>query len=249
MTTREMPEPGPGPGRREGESHAVEPSAPRSPDAVRPAAAPSQGGRPPGERRRASRPWRGRRLGDPPDRRPTRDALPVRGRLAGVSIRASLLAGAWVGFALGLALGTGLGAAFVWFAGRIVDWQRDLAFTLGITQRLLPFGDQVGLLRTVESSWYVVIPSVGLLLGCSAAIVGALIGGLIAATYNRSPRHALVIVELPRDIATAVAVGDRAVDAFLADPASEAGPVVEGPVEATAGGMIDSRPHVNDREE
>jgi hypothetical protein len=34
-----------------------------------------------------------------------------------------------------------------------------------------------------------------------AAIIGGLIGGLIAVTYNRSPRHALVIVELPRDVA------------------------------------------------
>lgn len=148
---------------------------------------------------------RGRRLTDPPDRPPSPDTLAVRGRLAGVSVRASIAAGAWVGFALGLAIGTVLGALFVWFAGSVLDWQRDLAFTFGVTQRLLPFGDQIGLLRSVRTAWYVVIPATGLLIGAGAAVIGGLIGGLIAVTYNRSPRHALVIVELPRDVAGAEA--------------------------------------------
>jgi hypothetical protein len=103
-----------------------------------------------------------------------------------------------VGFALGLSLGTVTGAVIVWFAGAIIDWQRDLGFTFGIATRLLPFGDQVGLLRNLQSSWYVVIPAAGLVGGLAAAAIGGLIGGLIAATYNRSPRHASVVVELPR---------------------------------------------------
>ena len=141
----------------------------------------------------------GRRLSDPVDVAVAPGTVAVRGRLAAVSVRASAVAGAWVGFALGLALGVVGGAILSWFAGAALDWQRDLSFTFGVARRLLPFGDQVELLRELEARWYVVIPGVGLAAGAFAAALGALIGGLIAATYNRSPRHALVVVELPED--------------------------------------------------
>ena len=121
----------------------------------------------------------------------------VRGRLAAVSVRAALAAGAWVGFALGLVFGAFAGAGLVWVAGAIVDWQRDLAFTLGVARRLLPFGDQVGLLRELEARWWLVIPAVALVVAAVSATVGALLGGIFAAAYRASPRHALVIVELP----------------------------------------------------
>lgn len=121
----------------------------------------------------------------------------VRGRLAAVSVRASLGAGGWVGFAFGLVAGAMAGALLVWFCGTVLDWQRDLGFTLGVTRRLLPFGDQVPLLRWLSATWWLVIPAVALAFGVLGAAVGGLIGGLLAAAYNRSPRHASVVVELP----------------------------------------------------
>jgi hypothetical protein len=142
----------------------------------------------------------GRRLGDPVDLAVDPNIRAVRGRLAAVSVRASSGAGAWVGFALGLVAGMLLGGVFVWFAGAVLDWQRDLAFTFGVARRLLPFGDQLGLLRDIQARWWLVVPGTGLLVGLLGAIVGLLLGGILGAAYNRSPRHALVVVELPRQV-------------------------------------------------
>jgi hypothetical protein len=146
----------------------------------------------------------GRRLGDPVDIVVDPNIRAVRGRLAAVSVRASLAAGAWVGFALGLVLGMLMGGVLVWFAGAVLDWQRDLAFTFGVARRLLPFGDQLGLLRDIQARWWVVVPGTGLIVGVLGATVGLLLGGILAAAYNRSPRHALVVVELPRQVAPPV---------------------------------------------
>lgn len=143
---------------------------------------------------------RGRRLTDPVDLPADPGTLAVRGRLASVSVGASSAAGAWVGFAIGLVLGALLGAVIAWFSGAILDWQRDLAFTFGVTRRLLPFGDQQALLRDIEARWWLVIPAVAVVVGVVAATVGGLLGGILAAAYNRSPRHALVVVELPTDV-------------------------------------------------
>jgi hypothetical protein len=166
----------------------------------------------------------GRRLGDPVDLPGDPNARAVRGRLAAVSVRASVGAGAWVGFALGVVLGVLIGGAAVWFAGAVLDWQRDLAFTFGVARRLLPFGDQVGLLREVGTRWWLVIPAAGLVVGALGALVGALLGGILAGAYNRSPRHALVVVELPRQVSpppatAAPASGRRSGDARRAPPA------------------------------
>ncbi|HEX8939201.1 MAG TPA: hypothetical protein VF763_03470 [Candidatus Limnocylindrales bacterium] len=121
----------------------------------------------------------------------------ARGRLAAVSVRAAMAAGAWVGFALGLVLGAVSGVFVAWFAGALLDWQRELGLTLGVARNLLPFGDQVGLLRTLSGSWWAVIPAAAVVGGLLAAILAALVGGLVAAAYNRTPRHATVLVELP----------------------------------------------------
>ena len=144
----------------------------------------------------------GRRIDDPVDFPATAAARPVRGRLAAVSVRASLAAGAWVGAVIGLVLGAVLGAIVVWFAGAILDWQRDLAFTFGVTRRLLPFGDQLGLLRDIQTRWWLLIIGSSLAVAFVAAAFGALLGGILAAAYNRSPRHALVVVELPSRVMT-----------------------------------------------
>ena len=74
---------------------------------------------------------------------------------------------------------------------------RDLGFTLGVTRRLLPFGDQIAALRWLSGTWWAVIPASAVAVGLLGALVGGFIGGLLAAAYNRSPRHASVVVELP----------------------------------------------------
>ena len=122
---------------------------------------------------------------------------PVRGRVVAVSIRAALIAGGWIGFALGLVSGCVLGAIVSWFSGAILSWQRDLTFTVGVTEQLLPFGNQIPVLQRLEADWFIVIPVVGLLVGVFAAMVGALIGGLVAVSYNRSPFGVRVVVEVP----------------------------------------------------
>jgi hypothetical protein len=163
----------------------------------------------------------GRRLGDPVDLSVDPNIRAVRGRLAIVSVRASLGAGAWVGFALGLVLGVIIGGAAVWFAGAVLDWQRDLAFTFGVARRLLPFGDQVGLLRDVQAQWWLVVPLAGLVVGLLGAAVGALLGGILAAAYNRSPRHALVVVELPRHAMPALDAPLTTTGDAAAEPAAD----------------------------
>ena len=121
----------------------------------------------------------------------------VSGRVVALSVRAAMIAGGWIGFALGLVAGCVLGAALAWFAGAILSWQRDLSLTLGVTEQLLPFGNQVPVLERVHSEWFFVIPIAGFLVGLFAAAVGALIGGLVAASYNRSPFGVHVVVEVP----------------------------------------------------
>ena len=121
----------------------------------------------------------------------------VRGRLAAVSVRATFLAGMWVGVTLGLVFGSILGALLAWTAGTILGWQRDLAFTLGVARALLPLGDQVAALRWISTNWFLVIPATALVVAGIAALIGGLVGALLAAVYNRSPRHATVVVEIP----------------------------------------------------
>jgi hypothetical protein len=92
-----------------------------------------------------------------------------------------------------------MGAVLAWLAGSVLDWQRELGFTLGVTRTLLPFGDQVAALRWISGTWWLVIPAAALAGAVLCGLVGGLIGALLAAAYNRSPRHASVIVELPDD--------------------------------------------------
>ena len=146
----------------------------------------------------------------------------VRGRLAGVSVRASFGAGMWVGITLGLVAGSVLGALLAWMAGTILSWQRDLAFTLGVARALLPLGDQVAALRWISGTWYLVIPAVAVVVSAVAGLVGGLVGALMAAAYNRSPRHAAVIVELP-DAADATAPTTAEADADATSRPDRAG--------------------------
>jgi hypothetical protein len=121
----------------------------------------------------------------------------VSGRVVALSVRAAIIAGGWIGFALGLVTGCVLGAALAWFAGAILNWQRDLSLTTGVVEQLLPFGSQVPVLLWLQANWFIVVPVAGLLFGLFAATVGGLIGGLVAASYNRSPFGVHVVVEVP----------------------------------------------------
>jgi hypothetical protein len=121
----------------------------------------------------------------------------VRGRVLAVSVRAAIIAGGWIGFGLGVVTGCVLGATLAWFAGAILSWQRDLSLTLGVTEQLLPFGNQIPVLQRIQADWFIVVPFAGVLVGIFAALVGGLIGGLVAASYNRSPYGVDVVVEVP----------------------------------------------------
>jgi hypothetical protein len=127
----------------------------------------------------------------------------VRGRLAAVSVRAAFSAGMWVGFVLGVVAGSFIGVLIVWLAGTILDWQRDLGFTLGVARALLPLGDQIGALRWISISWWAVIPVSALVVGLVVAVMFGFAAALLAAAYNRTPRHAGVLVELPEEDETA----------------------------------------------
>lgn len=107
-------------------------------------------------------------------------------------------AGAWAGFALGLLVGAPIGAFIAWLAGAVLGWQRDLAFTLGIARNLLPFGDQVGVLRSISANWMLVIPAAALATAAAGAIVLAFVGAILAAAYNSTGGHASVVVALDR---------------------------------------------------
>jgi hypothetical protein len=109
----------------------------------------------------------------------------VSGRLAHVSLRGAMIAGAVGGFVFGLFVGGVLGALVSWFAGAIVDWQAQLGYSLGVTEQLLPLGDQIPGLQNVADRWYLVIPSVALLIGLVGALIGMLAAGLWAALVNR----------------------------------------------------------------
>jgi hypothetical protein len=104
--------------------------------------------------------------------------------LVRLSIRSAMFAGAITGFVFGLFSGATLGALVSWFAGALADWQAQLGFSLGVTQQLLPLGDQVRSLELVADRWFLVIPATGLLLGVSGAFIGTLAGGLWASLVN-----------------------------------------------------------------
>ena len=82
--------------------------------------------------------------------------------------------------------------------------ERELGFTLGIARTLLPFGDQIAALRWISTTWWLVIPAVALANAVVSGLVGGLVGSILAAAYNRSPRHASVVVEVPDEEAEAL---------------------------------------------
>lgn len=104
--------------------------------------------------------------------------------LVRLSIRSAMFAGAISGFVFGLFIGATLGALLSWLAGAIVDWQAQLGYSLGVTQQLLPLGDQINSLESLSDMWFLVIPAVGLVMGIVCSVIGSLAGGLWAALVN-----------------------------------------------------------------
>jgi hypothetical protein len=109
-----------------------------------------------------------------------------------------MAAGVVTGFVGGFFLGCVLGALLAWFSGAVLDWHRQLGFTLGVTEALLPLGDQIGLLQTISDLWWLVVPVTGLALGALSALVGLLAGGLAVGVFNRFGGGLWLEVELPR---------------------------------------------------
>ena len=148
----------------------------------------------------------------------------VRGRLAHVSVLASMRAGAWAGLVLGLVLGGPLGAAVAWLAGAIVGWQRDLSLTLGLARNLLPFGDQIGVLRTISTNWLLVVPGVALVTAAVTAVVLSLVGGILAAASNATGGHASIVVDLTATEGATLDADDDLAAHAAAEPDGESRP-------------------------
>jgi hypothetical protein len=83
---------------------------------------------------------------------------------------------------------------------------RELSFTTGIQQQLLPFGDRIGQLQTLQDEWWIVIPIAALVLGLVSALIGALTGAIVAASFGSLLRRVEVDIERVGEAAAAPAV-------------------------------------------
>ena len=116
-------------------------------------------------------------------------------RIRSVPLLPAIVTGAWSGFVPSLFIG-GVGGAIASFAaGAALEWIRELSFTTGIQEQLLPFGDRIGELQTVQDDWFIVIPVAGVALGLLGALIGALTGALVGATYGSLLGSVEVVVE------------------------------------------------------
>ena len=105
-------------------------------------------------------------------------------RIRSVPLGPALVTGAWAGFVPGLFIGGVLGAVITFGAGAILDWMRQLSFTTGIDQALLPFGDRIGMLQTLQDDWFVVIPAAALIFAVLSALIGMLTAAVVSASYG-----------------------------------------------------------------
>jgi len=105
-------------------------------------------------------------------------------RIRSVPLGPALLTGAWAGFVPGLFIGGVLGAVITFGAGAMLDWMRQLSFTTGIDQALLPFGDRIGVLQTLQDGWFLVIPAAALIFGLLSAVIGMLTAAVVSASYG-----------------------------------------------------------------
>ena len=138
-------------------------------------------------------------------------------RVRSVPLRSAMLAGAWAGFVPGLFIGAILGTLASFGAGAALEWMRELSFTTGIQQQLLPFGDRSGLLQTLQDGWLFVIPIAALAVALFSAIFGALTGALVAASFGSILRGVEVDVEAAAP-ADAKPAAEPAADAAVKRP-------------------------------
>lgn len=116
-------------------------------------------------------------------------------RIRSVPLEPALVTGAWSGFVPGLFIGGALGAVASFAAGGVVEWMRELSFTTGIQEQLLPFGDRIGELQTVQDAWFIVIPVAAVALGLVGALIGAMTGALVSVTYGSLLREVEIEVQ------------------------------------------------------
>jgi len=116
-------------------------------------------------------------------------------RIRSVPLLPAVVTGAWSGFVPSLFIGGAAGAIASFAAGAALEWIRELSFTTGIQEQLLPFGDRIGELQTVQDDWFIVIPLAGVALGLVGALIGALTGALVGATYGSLLGGVEVVVE------------------------------------------------------
>jgi len=105
-------------------------------------------------------------------------------RIRSLPMLPALVTGAWAGFVPGLVIGGALGTLISFGAGAALEWMRELSFTTGIQQQLLPFGDRIGLLETLQDDWLIVIPVTAIVVGVLSALVGVLTAALVSASYG-----------------------------------------------------------------
>lgn len=105
-------------------------------------------------------------------------------RIRSVPLRPAIVTGAWAGFVPGLFAGGIIGTLITFGAGAAIEWMRELSFTTGIQQQLLPFGDRVGLLQTLQDAWWLVIVASALVVGLLSAVIGMLTTALVASSFG-----------------------------------------------------------------
>jgi hypothetical protein len=105
-------------------------------------------------------------------------------RIRSVPMMPALVTGAWAGFVPGLFIGGAAGTLISFGAGAALEWMRELSFTTGIQQQLLPFGDRIGLLQTLQDDWLIVIPVTAVAVGILSALIGVLTAALVSASYG-----------------------------------------------------------------
>ena len=105
-------------------------------------------------------------------------------RVHSVPLRPALITGAWAGFVPGLFAGGLLGTVVTFGAGAAIEWMRELSFTTGIQQQLLPFGDRIGLLQTLQDDWWLVIIVGAVAVGLISALIGGLTAALVATSFG-----------------------------------------------------------------
>jgi hypothetical protein len=107
-----------------------------------------------------------------------------RARITSVPLGPALITGAWAGFVPGVFIGAVLGTLISFGAGAALAWVRELSFTTGIEGQLLPFGNRIGLLQSLQDDWFLVIPVAAVAMGVFAALIGVLTAAVVSASYG-----------------------------------------------------------------